>query len=323
MLVMMISGLASTICGQDSGYSFTDQIDIDVTPVKDQYRSGTCWSFAAISFLEAELLRTGMGEYDLSEMYLVRKCYIDKAEKFVRMHGKTNFGNGGLAHDLLLVWEKYGLVPEEVYDGKVIGEKGHIHGEMDGVLGAYVNDLIKNNNNKLSTAWKGGLEGILDAYLGRDPLNFTYKGSSYTPKSFAASLVLDPKDYVEIGSYTHHPFYESFILEIPDNWGWNEIQNVKLDEMMAVLDNSLKKGYTVCWDADVSEKGFNWGKGLSLIPSERIEDLSNLEQAKWSELSEREKQALFYDFSSPKKRCLLPRRPGRSGSIITSPTTIT
>lgn len=300
--VLILAGMIVTVNAQEqSGYSFTDKIDLEVTSVKDQHRSGTCWSFAAISFLEAELLRTGKGEYDLSEMFLVRNCYSKKADKFVRMHGKTNFGAGGLAHDLLMVWKNHGLVPESAYSGMVIGEEGHVHGEMDAVLGGYVERVINNPNRKLTPAWKKGFEGVLDAYLGAYPADFTYKGKEFTPESFAASLELDPDDYVTIGSFTHHPFYEPFILEIPDNWDWNMIDNVKMDEMMEVLDHALEKGYTVCWDADVGEKGFNWPLGLSLIPSEQIEDLSNLEQGRWSELSEREQQALFYDFSKPKK----------------------
>lgn len=290
-----------SISAQETGYKFTDKIDIDVTSVKDQYRSGTCWSFASISFLEAELLRNNAGTYDLSEMFLVRNCYTDKAEKYVRMHGKTNFGGGGLGQDLFYVWENYGLVPEEAYSGKVIGETGHIHGEMDAVLASYVKSIIENPNHKLTPVWQKGFNGILDAYLGAYPNNFSYKGKEYTPESFAASLGLDPEDYVAIGSFTHHPFYKPFILEIPDNWGWNAIENVPLDEMMEVVDNALNKGYTVCWDADVSERGFEWNKGLALIPSERIEDLDGLEQARWSELSAREKQAMFYDFSKPRK----------------------
>jgi len=300
LAAVAMAAFSMTVTGQESGYTFKDQIDIKVTPVKDQHRSGTCWSFAAISFLEAELIRTGQGEYDLSEMFLVRNCYKEKAEKYVRMHGKTNFGGGGLAHDLILVWEEYGLVPEEVYKGLVIGEAGHVHGEMDAVLAGYIDEVLKNPNRKLSAIWMKGFEGILDAYLGEYPDNFFFNGSGYTPESFAGSLDLDPGDYVTIGSYTHHPFYEPFILEIPDNWGWNEIDNVHIDEMMSVLDNALDNGYTVCWDADVSEKGFAWNQGFSLVPSEKIEDLSGLELGRWSELSEREQQALFYDFSSPR-----------------------
>jgi len=300
-MAMTLMGIIGSAAAQETGYQFKDKINIDVTSVKDQHRSGTCWSFASISFLEAELMRVGKGEYDLSEMFLVRNCYSEKAEKYVRMHGKTNFGGGGLAHDMVLVWKKYGLVPEEAYTGMRIGEEGHVHGEMDAILPGYVEQVLKDRNNRVTPVWKKGFDGILDAYLGDYPTDFTYKGKEYTPKSFAVSLEINPDDFVTIGSFSHHPFYEPFILEIPDNWGWNLIENVAIDEMMSVLDNALENGYTVCWDADVSEKGFNWGKGVALIPSESIADLDNLEQGKWSELSDREKQAMFYDFSSPKK----------------------
>lgn len=298
--LFLIAAMTQTTYGQEKGYTFKDKTDIEVTSVKDQHRSGTCWSFAAISFLEAELLRAGKGEYDLSEMFLVRHCYVDKADKYVRMHGKTNYGGGGLAHDLTYVWKKYGLVPEEAYEGEVIGETGHVHGEMDAVLSGYMEAVLKNRNQRLSPGWKNALEGILDAYLGEYPENFTYNGMEFTPASFGKSLELNPDDYITVGSFSHHPFYNPFILEIPDNWGWNEIQNVPIEELINILDNALKKGYTVCWDADVSDKGFDWKRGIALIPEQSVENLSGLERARWDELSDREKQARMYDFSAPK-----------------------
>lgn len=301
LLAIALAGSTITTNAQQTGYTFTDEITIEVTPVRDQYRSGTCWSYAAISFLEAELIRENKGVYDLSEMFLVRNCFTEKADKYVRMHGKTNFGGGGLAHDLILVWNKYGLVPEEAYDGMTIGEQGPVHGEMEAVLTGYIEQVIKNPNRKLTPVWKKGFEGVLDAYLGTYPAEFEYNGQGFTPETYAASLQLNPADYVTIGSFTHHPFYEPFILEIPDNWGWNEIDNVQLDELMSVLDHALENGYSVCWDADVGEKGFNWNAGIALLPSENIEDLSNLEQGRWSEMSDRQRQAMFYDFSSPRK----------------------
>jgi bleomycin hydrolase len=233
-------------------------------------------------------------------MFLVRKCYEKKAEKYVRMHGKTNFGGGGLAHDMLMVWKADGLVPEEAYSGLNIGEENHIHAEMDAVLQGFVDQVIKNPNRKLTPVWQEAWKGILDAYLGPYPANFTHNGRDYTPGSFAGAFELQPEDYLAIGSFTHHPFYEPFIIEIPDNWGWNTIDNVTLDEMMQVIDHALEEGYTVCWDADVSEKGFDWKNGLALIPEENIEVQDNMERGRWDELSDREKQALFYDFSKPK-----------------------
>jgi len=286
---------------EPEGYRITVEISLPATSVKDQHRSGTCWSYATTSFIESELLRTGKGEYDLSEMYFVRKAYEMKAEKYVRMHGKTNFGPGGLAMDVLYTWKNYGMVPNEAYDGLTIGDSLPVHGEMDGLLSAYVDDVIKNRNRKLSPVWQEGFDGILDAYLGEDPDHFTYRGQSYTPATFADMTGLDPGDYVAIGSFSHHPFYKDFIIEIPDNWLWSTIQNVPLDEMMEVLDHALAQGYTVCWDADVGERSYEWSKGLALMPSTEVEDLDGLERARWDQLSETEQQALFYDFSTPKK----------------------
>jgi len=286
---------------ETEGYQFTIEKSIPATPVKDQHRTGTCWSFACTSFIESELLRTGKGEFDLSEMYFVRKAYELKAEKYVRMHGRTNFGNGGLAMDVIRTWKFDGLIPDAAYTGLTTGDSLPVHGEMDGVLRGYLDELIKNRNRTLTPVWKKGFNGILDAYLGEVPAEFDYKGKAYTAASFSDELGLNPEDYVSIGSYTHHPFYENFILEIPDNWLWSSIGNVPLDEMMNLLDQALDKGYTVCWDADVGEKSYDWKRGVALMPSIEIEDLNGLERARWDELSESEQQALFYDFSTPKK----------------------
>ncbi len=283
------------------GYQFTIEKSIPATTVKDQHRTGTCWSFATISFIEAELLRTGKGTYDLSEMYFVRKAYEMKAVKYVRMHGETNFGGGGLAMDVMRIWKETGILPNSAYTGLTTGDSLPVHGEMDGVLGGYMNEVIKNRNRTLTPVWEKGYNSILDAYLGEVPAQFQYDGKDYSPESFSEELGLNPDDYVSIGSFTHHPFYEDFIIEIPDNWLWSSIGNVPLDEMMNLLDQSIDKGYTVCWDADVGEKSYDWKKGIALMPSTEIEDLSGLERARWDELSEKEQQALFYDFSSPKK----------------------
>ena len=238
---------------EPKAYQFTMLTSVPATSVKDQHRSSTCWSYATTSFIESELLRIGQGEHDLSEMYFVRKAYEMKAEKYVRMHGETNFGNGGLALDVMKIWKDYGMLPNEVY-GVTTNDSLPVHGEMDGVLRAYVDAVIKNRNRELSPAWKVGYNGILDAYLGTVPADFTYHGEEFTPSSYGSTRELSPDDYVAIGSFTHHPFYENFILEIPDNWIWGSIGNVPLDEMMELLDHALENGYTVCWDADVRER---------------------------------------------------------------------
>ena len=248
-------------------YQFTIENSIPATPVKDQHKTNTCWSYATISFIESELLRTGKGEYNLSEMYFVRKAYELKAEKYVRLHGEGTFGPGGLALDVMHIWKQFGMVPDVNYNGQQPGDSLPVHGEVDAVLKGYVDQVIKNPNGTLSQVWNIGFNGILDAYFGQVPPEFSYQGKSYTPLLFGGGLGLDPSDYVALGSYTHHPFYESFIIEIPDNWIWGSIQNVPLNELMALLDQALEGGYTVCWDTDVGEKSYNWKNGIALSPS--------------------------------------------------------
>ena len=286
---------------ETKGYEFTIKIVNDETPVKNQYKSGTCWSFSSLAFIESELLRMGKGEYDLSEMFVVRKTYAEKAERYVRFHGAFNFSGGGAFHDVMHVIKEYGMVPEEVYNGKVIGEDNHIHGELDAVTKGYMDAVVKNKNKKLTPVWQQGLEGILDAYLGKCPENFTYNGKSYTPRSFADELGINTDDYVEISSYTHHPFYEKFILEVPDNWMLDEIYNVPLDEMMKIIDYALENGYTIGWGSDVSEKGFSWKKGVAIVPDEELTDLSGTEKERWEKLTKDEKEKALYSFDGPVK----------------------
>jgi len=217
------------------------------------------------------------------------------------MHGETNFSEGGLALDMIQMWKEFDMMPESAFPGNAQGDSLPVTGEMNSVLRGYVDGVIKNRNRSLTSVWKDGFGDILDAYIGELPEEFDYQGATYTPRSFADGTELNPDDYVAVGSFTHHPFYEPFILEIPDNWIWGSIQNVPLDEMMEILDRAIETGYSVCWDADVSEKGFSWKKGVALVPSTEIDDLSGLERSRWDELSEKEQQALFYDFSTPKK----------------------
>jgi len=278
------------------GYHFTHIKEMKATPVKNQYRSSTCWSFSSLSFLESEMIRMGKPEYDLSEMFVIWNTYKEKAEKSVRFHGSINFAGGGAFHDVMHVFRTYGVVPEEVYSGKVIGEENHVHNELDAVTKAYVDAVRGNSNGKISPVWMKGFEGILNAYLGDYPAKFTYQGKEYTPKSFARELGINPDDYVEIGSYSHHPFYEQFILEVPDNWMQDKIFNLPLDEMMKVIDYSLENGYTVAWGADISEKGFSWKDGVAIIPEEKLTDLSGTEKEKWEKLTEKERKKALYSF---------------------------
>lgn len=285
---------------QSEGYQFETIIDLPTTSVKDQHRSGTCWSFSGVSFLESEMMRMGKEPVDLSEMFIVRHCYAEKAQKFVRLHGHLNFGAGGAFHDVLFVLKNFGAVPEEVYSGLKYGTEKHVHGEMDEVLKDYVEGVIKNRNKELSTAWLDGYEGILDAYLGELPESFEYKGQEYTPVSFAKEVVgLNPDDYIQVSSFTHHPYYKPFIIEVPDNWLWGEVYNVQLEELIEIINHSLEKGYTVAWASDVSEKGFSYKNGLAIVPEEDPEELSDTERSRWEKLPEAERIKQIYSFQAP------------------------
>ena len=275
---------------EDEGYVFTTVKELKITPVKNQNRTGTCWCFSTLGFLESELLRMGKGEYDLSEMFIVSKNYKDKAEKFVRLHGELNYAQGGSFEDVLQAWKDYGIVPESVMNSLQYGEDMHVHNELESASRAYLDQIIKNPNRKLSTAWKKGFDGIIDAYLGTAPEQFTYNGKEYTPKSFAAELGINPDDYVSLTSYTHHPFYSEFAIEVQDNWRWATSYNLPIDELMQVFENAINTGYTIAWGADVSEKGFT-RNGIGVIPDIESMERSGSDQDRWLGLSTSEKDA--------------------------------
>lgn len=269
-------------------YVFTPVKELKITPVKNQNRTGTCWCFSGLGFIESELLRMGKGEYDLSEMFIVSQNYKEKAEKYVRLHGYLNFAQGGSFDDVLGAIRDYGVVPEEVMTGLNYGEKMHTHGEMEAAATGYLKAIVSNPNRKLSTAWKKGFDGIIDAYLGETPEKFTYKGKEYTPKSFAKELGIDADNYVSLTSYTHHPFYTAFPIEVQDNWRWTNSYNLPIDELMQVFDNSINNGYTVAWASDVSEKGFN-RNGVAVMPDIESMERSGSDQDRWLGLSASEK----------------------------------
>jgi len=285
---------------EDKGYVFTDVKRLPATTVKSQHRSGTCWSFAGISFIESEMIRLGKSEADLSEMFVVYNTYSDRAYKHVRMHGKFNFGGGGAFHDVTNSIKKYGIVPEEIYKGLNYGEEGHTHGEMDVILNDYVEAVIKNKNRKLTPVWHSAFDGILDAYLGEKPENFVVAGKSYTPQTYAKEVVgIDADDYVEISSYTHHPFYSKFVIEVPDNWSWDKVYNVPLNEMMEIMESAIMSGYTIGWASDVSEKGFAYRKGVAVVPETNVKNMADSEIGKWENLSVKEKNKKLFSFASP------------------------
>jgi len=298
LAMLLCMGLPAMAQEKSEGYKFEPVIDLPATPVKDQFRSGTCWSFSGISFLESEMLRIGKKPADISEMFVVRNCYADKGARYVRLHGALNFGAGGAFHDVIYVMRNYGMMPEEAYKGLNYGETSHVHGEVDEVLKAYLDGVVKNPNKKLSTAWKNGYQGIIDAYFGEVPQTFTVDGKSYTPQSYVKEVMgLNPDDYVQLSSYTHHPFYTTFPIEIQDNWLWEHVYNLPIDEFMQVIDNSLKEGYTVGWATDVSEKGFSHRNGVAVMPVSDEKEMSGTERARWESMSREQKQA--YGMNGP------------------------
>ncbi|MDR0969086.1 MAG: C1 family peptidase [Lentimicrobiaceae bacterium] len=277
-------------------YQFTDLVVVPHTPVDNQASSSTCWSFASIGLIEAEILRLTGKEYNLSEMFIVRHSWREKIEKYVRMHGATNLSPGGGFAEVPNVIKQYGLIPEADYSGMVIGEDRHIHGEMDNVMKAYGDAILKNGNRKLSPVWKDGIDALLDTYLGKVPTEFTVDGKKYTSKSFAESTKINPDDYLQIGSFLHRELYKPFIMEIPDNWNWSSTYNVTLDEMMETLDYAIENGYTVHWAADVSDKGFAWRSGFAVVPEENIEAMSATDRDRWAGVSEADRKKQLYKF---------------------------
>ncbi|MGB0887986.1 MAG: C1 family peptidase [Vicingaceae bacterium] len=269
------NALNDTIKNKIGGHYYFDIIaDNDATGVKNQNRTGTCWSFSSLSFFESEILRTGGKKVELAPMYIVRNAYLGKAENYLRMYGNFNFGAGGAFHDIPWVIERYGIVPMSAYKGLEYGEENHNHSEMNQMLSSMVKVLAKKpQGKKLTPSWKKAYMGVVDAYLGDIPektedFKFDVDGKEYNPKSYAKHLGLDMSDYVSLTSYTHHPFYSSYVIEVPDNWAMRSSYNLPLDEFMEVMEESLKNGYTFAWGADVSEKGFSFKNGLAIVPED-------------------------------------------------------
>jgi len=261
LLVLILApglAMAKEKKGKDA-YIFTIDKQVPHTSVKNQARTGTCWIFATISFLESELLRLEKGEFDLSEMFVARHAYPLKAINYVRLHGSANFGQGGQGHDVLDQIRSFGIVPEEVYPGQQIEETRHNHGEMTAVLQAMLEAVVTNHGGRVTPRWLEAVESVLDVYLGDAAESFSFQGKTYTPQSFATDLLgLNPDDYIELTSYTHQPFYQKYRLEIPDNWTYNsEYFNVPIDDLERIVELAINQGYSVTWDADVSDKGFS------------------------------------------------------------------
>ena len=270
-LIASVAFMMSSFCAV-AQYEFKHDKELDCTAIKNQNRTGTCWSFATSSFIESELMRMGHGQVDLSEMYVVRSIYKDKAMNYVLRQGKANFSQGSLAHDLLNITAKNGVVPQAVYSGMINDETAHDHSELENVLKGFLDGLIK--SKKLSAKWPVAFNAVLDAYLGPIENKFQYEGKKYTPQTFRESMGIIPEDYIHLTSFSHHDFNSSFILEIPDNYSNGSFYNVPLDEMVKHVDHAIKKGFTIAWDGDVSEKGFSSKEGIAVLPIDvKREDL--------------------------------------------------
>jgi len=263
-----------------------------ITSIKDQNKSGTCWAYSTNSFFESEILRKTGKTYDLSEMFVAGKTYMDRAIKAVRMHGDVSFSEGGSGYDVQYCWENYGMIPESAMPlpGKMIGDSLANFSEFFSVMTPYVEAVAKNKASKLTPAWKNGLQGIIDSYLGKAPASFQYEGKTYTPQSFAASLGLDMKDYISFTSYTHHPFWTEFAVEVQDNWRWPMSWNVPIDDLCKIIDNAIMNGYTVMWGGDVTEDGFT-RKGLGIAYDvKKARSMAGTDADRWFKLSSSEKK---------------------------------
>ena len=296
ILSCMLAFSASATFGQ--GYQFTEVVTVPATPVKNQAATGTCWCFATTSFMESELLRMGKGTYDLSEMFIVRQKYMNQLQDNYLRRGDGNIGQGSLSHTFMNAYRQVGIVPEEVYTGINYDSEKHNHSEMVRYMHAIADVAVKAKQR--SPEYDKLITNLFDTYLGKLPEKFTYKGKEYTPKSFAESLGLNMDDYIELTSFTHHPYYVKFDVEVPDNWEHSLMYNLPLDEMMETVDYALTNGYTVCWDGDVSEKGFSFTNGVAINPEvKKVEDLSNTDRARFEKLGEKERLEEVFKFERP------------------------
>ncbi len=285
---------------EKKGYQFEMVKEVTSTAVNNQQRAGTCWSYSSMGMMEAEMLRLGKDYINLSEQFVVRMTYEQKAWNYIRMHGSSHFSGGGALDDAFNVYRDYGSVPEKIYTGLNYGTDVHTHGELDLVLKQYLDGVIKNKNKKLSTAWFNGFKGILDAYLGEYPENFEWEGKTYTPRTFADEKVgLNPDDYYFFTSYTHHPFYKPFVLEVPDNWTWGLYHNIPMDEMMTMIEQSINNGYAIVWASDVSEKGFSSKNGVAVIPQTDVTEMADSERLKWESMDEKDIANMMFSFDNP------------------------
>ncbi len=295
LLALITLGASAQEKVKDNKPVFTVVKELPITSIKNQNRSGTCWDFSTLSYFEAEILKKTGRTYDLCESFVANKTYMDRAIQVVRLHGDCQFAQGGAAYDVLYVLKNYGICPEEAMPlpGTPQGDSLYNFNEFFSLMSPYVDAIAKNKASKISTQWKPGLQGILDAYLGACPESFNYEGKSYTPQSFAQSLGLNFDDYVTITSYTHHPFYTTFAVEVQDNWRNPQSYNLPMDEMMRVIDNALAEGYTIAWGGDVSEDGFTRAGLAYAVDTKATESLQGSDMARWLKLTPAKRRSIL------------------------------
>ena len=295
LLALIAIGVSAQEKKQSNKPVFTVVKENKITSIKNQNRSGTCWDYSTLSFFESEILKATGKTYDLCESFVANKTYMDRAIQVVRLHGDCQFAQGGSAYDPLYCLQHYGIVPEDAmpFPGSLYGDSLNNFNEFFSLLEPYVNAVARNSAKKLSSQWKVGLQGILDAYLGKCPDTFTYEGKTYTPQTFAASLGLNFDDYVTVTSYTHHPFWTAFAVEVQDNWRNPLSWNVPMEDMARIIDNAIMHGYTVAWGGDVSEEGFT-RQGLAYFyDTKKMESLAGSDMARWLKLSPQKKTSLI------------------------------
>lgn len=264
-------------------YKFTDVVNIENTSIKNQGSSGTCWSYSANSFLESEMMRMGKRPVEISQIFTARNAYVEKGKMYVKMHGAVTLGDGGAFHDVINMYRKYGAVPQSAYTGLNYGTSKNQFGEMAAIQEAMLKAIVSNPNGKLTPNWEKAYTAVIDSYLGEVPSTFKWEGKEYTPQTFAKEVVgINADDYVEIGSDLNYPLYEKFVLLVPDNWAFDQVYNVKMNELTDIVDHAVNNGFTVAWAGDVSEKYFSWKNGVAFVS-----------EKEWTDMSEDEKKTMF------------------------------
>jgi bleomycin hydrolase len=290
LILLVVPFLSISLVKAQDQFIFTTEINAEATSVEDQKVSGTCWSFSTNSFLESEMIRMGKEPVELADLFTARNAYVEKGFNYVRMHGAVNLGDGGTSHDVINMYKKYGALPKEVYKGNGYGTLLNSSDRLNNLTRSILEKVIKSPNGKLDSSWKKQYVAAIDHSMGAVPAIFNYQGKTYTPQTFAKEVVgIVPEDYVELSSFTNVPYYKQNILMVPDNWSFDKVYNIKLDDITEIIDNALRSGFTVAWAADITEKSFSWKNGVAFIPEKNVDDMSGKEKSELFKRPGREK----------------------------------